>query len=109
MTELRATRPDEDAMTALLLPELRNLARSTSQNIKWHVITSIAFAGSNAPEEVAHVLRFALKHDAVNVQDETAQRIARETREGLIKAGQLMYVIYVRPSQLTKQWISQST
>jgi hypothetical protein len=71
--------------------EARNLAIKTSKNVKWHVTASIAFAGSNSPEEVANVLRYALQHDANDdISGEPARRIARETREGLVKAGQLM-------------------
>jgi hypothetical protein len=78
-------------MTAVI-PEIRNLALRTSKNVKWHVIASIALAGSNYPEEVPAVLRYALQHDAKGeVQSDTARRIARETREGLVKALQLMY------------------
>jgi hypothetical protein len=77
---------------AVGIAEVRNLAIKTSKNVKWHVIASIALAGSNAPEEVPHVLRYALQHDANgNVAGESARRIARETRDGLIKAGQLMF------------------
>lgn len=78
------------------MAEARNLALKTSKNVKWHVIASIALAGSNAPEQVAHVLRYALQHDADNdIQGPTARRIARETREGLVKAGQLMFAFLV--------------
>ena len=73
--------------------EARNLAISTSKNVKWHVYASIALAGSNAPEEISNVLRYALEHDANDdIHSETARRIARETREGLLKAAQLMLV-----------------
>jgi hypothetical protein len=76
---------------AAAIPEVRNLALKTSKNIKWHVIASIALAGSNHPEEVPHVLRYALQHDANgDVTGEAARRIARETREGLTKSMQLM-------------------
>lgn len=81
----------ESSLMAALLPEIRQLALKTSKKIKWHVIASIALAGSNAPDEVAHVLRYALQHDANgDVQGTAARRIARETREGLVKSGQLM-------------------
>jgi hypothetical protein len=74
-----------------LLPEIRNIALKTSKNVKWHVIASIALAGSNEPEEVASVLRYAIQHDANgDVQGAIARKIARETREGLVKSGQLM-------------------
>jgi hypothetical protein len=77
---------------ATVIPEVRNLAIKTSKNIKWHVIASIALAGSNVPEDVPSVLRYALQHDADgDVSGEAARRIARETRDGLTKAGQLMY------------------
>ena len=80
-------------MMSAVIPEVRNLALRTSKNIKWHVIASIAFAGSNYPEEVPKVFRYALQHDANgDVRGEVARRIARETREGLVKALQLMYV-----------------
>lgn len=76
-----------------VIPEVRNLALRTSKNIKWHVIASIALAGSNCPEEVPSVFRYALEHDANgDVRTDVAKRIARETREGLVKALQLMYV-----------------
>jgi hypothetical protein len=78
-------------MTAVI-PEIRNLALRTSKNVKWHVIASIALAGSNYPEEVPAMLRYALQYDAKgDVHSDTARRIARETREGLVKALQLMY------------------
>lgn len=78
-------------MTAVI-PEVRNLALRTSRNIKWHVIASIALAGSNYPEEVPAVFRYALQHDANgDTESVVARRIARETREGLVKALQLMY------------------
>ena len=77
---------------AVGIAEVRNLALNTSKNIKWHVIASIALAGSNAPEEIPHVFRYALQHDANgDIHGDTARRIARETRDGLIKAGQLMF------------------
>jgi hypothetical protein len=64
-----------------------------SKNIKWHVVASVALAGSNYPEEVPAVFRYALVHDANgDVRSEVARRIARETREGLVKALQLMYL-----------------
>ena len=79
-------------MTAVI-PEVRKLAIQTSKNIKWHVIASIALTGSNAPEEVPHVLRYAIQHDANgDVNSDVARRIARETREGLVKGLQLLYV-----------------
>jgi len=77
---------------AAVIPEVRNLAIKTSKNVKWHVIASIALAGSNVPEEVPNVLRYALQHDAGgDISCESTRRIARETRDGLTKAGQLMY------------------
>jgi hypothetical protein len=80
-------------MMAAVIPDVRNLALKTSKNVKWHVVASIALAGSNLPEEVPHVLRFALQHEARgDVHGETARRIARETRDRLMKAGQLMFV-----------------
>ena len=79
---------------AALIPEIRNLAMKTSKNIKWHVVASIALAGSNAIEEVPSVLRFALQHDANgDINGESARRIARETREGLLKAAVLMFIL----------------
>lgn len=77
---------------AVGIAEARNLALKTSKNIKWHVIASIALAGSNVPEEIPQVFRYALQHDANgDIHGETARRIARETRDGLTKAGQLMF------------------
>jgi hypothetical protein len=77
---------------AAVIPEVRNLAIKTSKNIKWHVIASIALAGSNAAEEVPYVLRYALQLDANgDVNGELARRIARETRDGLTKAAPLMF------------------
>ena len=77
---------------AAVIPEVRNLALKTSKNVKWHVIASVALAGSNVPEDIPSVLRHALQHDADgDVSGEAARRIARETRDGLTKAGQLMY------------------
>lgn len=82
-----------------VLPEVRNLAIKTSKNVKWHVITSIALAGSNAPEELPSLLRYALQSDANgDVNGEVGRKIARETREGLTKASQLMYNICNRTS-----------
>ena len=79
---------------AVVIPEVRNLALKTSKNIKWHVIASIALAGSNYPEEVPAVLRYALQHDAKgDTTGNTAAIIARETREGLMKAMQLMQLV----------------
>jgi len=79
---------------AAAIPDVRNLAIKTSKTIKWHVIASIALAGSNAPDQVPHVLRYALQHDAKgDVSGEAARRIARETREGLVKAGQLTFTV----------------
>jgi len=78
---------------AAVIPEVRKLALQTSKNVKWHVIASIALAGSNAPDEVPYVLRYALQHDANgDVNSDLARRIARETREGLVKGLQLLYV-----------------
>jgi len=78
---------------AALLPEIQQLAMKTSKNLKWHVIASIALAGSNVSEEAGQVLRYAIQHDANgDANGPTAQRIARETRDGLIKSGQLMYI-----------------
>jgi hypothetical protein len=48
---------------ATAIPEVGNLALRTSKNIKWHVIASIALAGSSAPEEIPAVLCYALKYD----------------------------------------------
>jgi len=77
---------------AAVVAEVRRLALDTSKRIKWHVIASIALAGSNVPEEVPAVLRYALQHDAKgDINSDVARRIARETREGLVKAGQLMF------------------
>jgi hypothetical protein len=90
---------------AVLLPEIRSLALKTSKNVKWHVIASIALAGSSAPEEVAHVLRYAIQNDANDdVYGVTARRIARETRDGLVKSGQLMYIL--KPDRLIIKRIS---
>jgi hypothetical protein len=76
---------------AAVLPEIRNLAIKTSKNIKWHVIASIALAGSHATEEVPHVLHYALQNDTNgDINGDMARRIARETRDGLTKASQLM-------------------
>jgi len=62
---------------AAVIPEVRNLAIKTSKNVKWHVIASIALAGSNVPEEVPNVLRYALQHDAGgDISCESARRIA---------------------------------
>lgn len=78
---------------AAVIPEVRKLALQTSKNVKWHVIASIALAGSNAPEEVPHVLRYALQRDANgDVNSDQARTIAREIREGLVKGLQLLYV-----------------
>ena len=80
---------------AAVIPEVRKLAIHTSKNIKWHVIASIALAGSNAPEEVPQVLRYALQHDANgDVTSDLARKIARETREGLVKGLQLLYALF---------------
>lgn len=76
---------------ASVIPEVRNLAIKTSKNIKWHVIANIAFAGSHAAEAVPHVLCYALQNDANgDINGDLARRIARETRDGLTKAAQLM-------------------
>jgi hypothetical protein len=78
---------------AAVLPELRNLAIKTSRNVKWHVIASIALAGSSAPEEIPSVLHYALQHGANgDTRSEAARKIAREIRDGLTKAAQLMFI-----------------
>ena len=80
---------------AAVIPEMRKLAMQTSKNIKWHVIVSIALAGSSVPEEVPYVLRYALQYDANgDVTSDRARRIAREIREGLVKGLQLLYVTF---------------
>lgn len=77
---------------AAVIPEVRNLSIKSSKNVKWHVIASIALAGSNAAEEIPYVFRYALQYDANgDTNGEDARRIARETRDGLTKAAQLMY------------------
>jgi hypothetical protein len=77
---------------AAVVPEVRSFAIKTSKNIKWHVIASIALAGSNAAEVVPYVLRYALQCDANgDVNGELGRRIARETRDGLTKAAPLMF------------------
>ena len=80
-------------MVRAAFPEVRNLAIKTSANVKWHVIASIALSGCNAPKEVSQVLQYALQTEANDdIKGETARTIARETREGIFKAAQLMYV-----------------
>jgi hypothetical protein len=79
------------AWATLALYRLCIVAMAAAKSIKWHVIASIALAGSNYPEEVPHVLRYALQYDANGeIDSELARRIARETRDGLTKSMQLM-------------------
>lgn len=85
----------EHLSMAAVLQEVRSLAINTSKNVKWHVIASVALAGSNAAEQVPHVLRYALQHDARgHANGQAGRRIAREIREGLVKAGQLTFHLF---------------
>jgi hypothetical protein len=78
-------------MVNKILPEVRNIALTTSKNVKWHVIAGIALTAASAPEQAPKVLRYALQSDAgSDPQSETGRKIAREVREGILKAGQLM-------------------
>jgi hypothetical protein len=68
--------------------EARNLAIKTSENVKWHVTASIAFAGSNSPEKVANVLRYALQHNANDdISGEPARRIVEKHEKDWSRQG----------------------